>query len=71
LLPAVREHFRRRLQQRRPGIAGRPAAAQASQLAALSALPATRIAAALSAPAETPQAFTDAVRTLRELERVL
>ena len=71
LLPAAREHFRYRLGQRRPGIAGRPPAAQASQLAALSGLPVARIAAALSAHADGPQAFTDALRTLRELERVL
>lgn len=71
LLPAAREHFRCRLAQRRPGIAGRPPAAQASQLAALSGLPVARIAAALAGPADSPYAFTDALRTLRELERVL
>jgi hypothetical protein len=63
--------FRCRLAQRRPGIAGRPPAAQASQLAALSGVPVARIAAALAGPADSPHAFTDALRTLRELERVL
>ncbi len=71
LLPAAREHFRHRLGQRRPGIAARPPAAQASQLAALSGLPAARIAAALAGPADGPHAFSEALRTLRELERVL
>ncbi|EXI67456.1 MAG: hypothetical protein AW08_02012 [Candidatus Accumulibacter adjunctus] len=71
LLPAAREHFRQRLGQRRPAIAARTPAAQVSQLAALSALPAARIAAALAGPADGPHAFTDALRTLQELERVL
>ncbi len=71
LLPAAREHFRHRLGQRRPGIAGHAPAAQANQLAALSGLPVARITAALTGPADAPHAFTDALRTLRELERVL
>ncbi|MCM8611442.1 DUF4350 domain-containing protein [Accumulibacter sp.] len=71
LLPPAREHFRHRLGQRRPGIAGQAPAAQASQLAALSGLPPARITAALAGHADGPHAFTDALRTLRELERIL
>lgn len=70
LLPA-REHFRSRLALRQPTIAVLPTAAQAAALAALCQRPAGRIAAALDGPAETPHAFTDALRMLRNLERDL
>lgn len=71
LLVPAREHFRNRLALRQPGIAARPATVQASALAALSGLPAARITAALDGRADTPHAFTDALRTLRDLERQL
>lgn len=71
LLPAAREHFRRHLAQRQPDLAARPLAAQASALTVLSGLPAARIASALAGRADHPQAFTDALRVLRELERLL
>lgn len=71
LLAPAREHFRSRLALHQPGIAARPTAAQAIALAAHSGLPATRIAAALDGRADTQHAFTDALRTLRDLEREL
>ena len=71
LLGPAREHFRSRLALRQPAIAARPAAAQPAALAALSRRPVASIAAALDGPADTPRAFTDALRLLRQLERDL
>lgn len=71
LLSPAREHFRSRLALRQPTIAVMPVAEQAAALAALCQRPAARIAAALDGPAETPHAFTDALRMLRNLERDL
>lgn len=71
LLVPTREHFRSRLALRQPGIAACSTTLQVSALAARSGLPAARIAAALDGRVETPHAFTDALRTLRDLERQL
>jgi len=71
LLTAAREHFHARLLRRQPTIAALPATAQPAALAALSNRPAVRIAAALDGPVDSPHAFTDALRTLRNLERDL
>jgi hypothetical protein len=71
LLVPAREHFRSRLGQRQPAIAAQPAEARAASLAALASQPVGRIAAALEGRAATPKAFTDAMRTLHELERKL
>ena len=71
LLSPAREHFRSRLALRQPTIAVMPVAEQAAALAALCQRPAARIAAALDGSAETPHAFTDALRMLRNLERDL
>jgi hypothetical protein len=71
LLTAAREHFHCRLLRRQPTIAALPPTAQPAALAALSNRPAVRIAAALDGPVDSPHAFTDALRTLRNLERDL
>lgn len=71
LLAAAREHFHARLLRRQPTIAALSVAAQPAALAALSNRPAVRIAAALDGPVDSPHAFTDALRTLRNLERDL
>ena len=71
LLEPAREHFRNRLGQRQPAIAAQPAETWAAALAALSSQPVGRIAAALAGRVATANAFTDAMRTLQELERHL
>ena len=71
LLEPAREHFRNRLGQRQPAIAAQPAETWAAALAVLSSQPVGRIAAALAGRVATANAFTDAMRTLQELERHL
>jgi len=71
LLVPAREHFRNRLALRQPGIAAHPTRIQVTALAALTGLSAERIAAALDGRIDAPHAFTDALRTLRDLERQL
>lgn len=70
-LEAARESFRTRLALRHPAIHALPPAEQAVALAELTQRPASLIAAALHQPAGSPQSFTLAVRTLRNLERIL
>ena len=70
-LGIAREDFLARLALRHPAIAALAPAAQAEALARLSDRPATLIAAALFAPAASPHSFTQAMRTLRNLERSL
>ncbi len=71
LVQPARDHFRARLALRRPAIAALPPDAQPAALAELARRPVARVAAALGGPADTPHAFTDALRTLRDLERQL
>jgi hypothetical protein len=70
-LGVAREDFTARLALRHPAIAALPAEDQAGELARLSDRPASLIAAALHGPAASPHAFTQALRTLRNLERSL
>ena len=71
LLAPARAHFHRHLALRQPAIAALAPAAQAAALATLCQRPAVLITAALAGPAQTPRAFTDALRLLRSLERDL
>lgn len=70
-LGVARESFRTRLALRHPAILGLPPADQVTALAELTKRPASLIAAALHQPAGSPQSFTLALRTLRNLERIL
>lgn len=70
-LEVARESCRNRLALRHPAILDLPPAEQAAALAELAGRPASLIAAALHQPAATPQSFTLALRTLRNLERTL
>jgi hypothetical protein len=70
-LAVAREEFQGRLAARHPAIAALAADAQAEALAQLTSRPRGLIAAALHGPAESPHAFTDAIRTLRNLELIL
>lgn len=70
-LETARESFRSRLALRHPALLALPPAEQATALAELTQRPASLIAAALHQPARSPQSFTLALRTLRNLERIL
>lgn len=70
-LRVAREDFFARLSLRYPAIAAMAPDTQAAELARLSDRPASLIAAALHGQAGSPHAFTQALRTLRNLERSL
>jgi hypothetical protein len=70
-LTIAREQFHSRLAIRHPAIAEMSPAEQAAALAKMSDRPQSLIAAALFGPAESPNSFTAALRTLRNLERIL
>lgn len=70
-LRIARETFMQRLNLRHPSIAALPPGEQASALSRLTHRPATLIASALHAPANSPAAFTLALRTLKNLEQSL
>jgi len=70
-LEIARESCRARLALRHPGLLALPPEEQARALADLTHHPASLIAAALHQPALSPQSFTLALRTLRNLERTL
>lgn len=70
-LQTARESCRERLAVRHPGLLDLAPEDQARALADLTQRPVGLIAAALFQPAATPQAFTQALRTLRNLERTL
>ena len=70
-LETAREAVRSRLALRHPAILALAPPAQAAALAELTQRPISLIAAALHQPARSPQSFTQAMRTLRSLERTL
>jgi hypothetical protein len=70
-LRVAREDFFGRLALRHPAVAALPPAEQATELARMSERSASLIAAALHGPAGSPHSFTQAMRTLRNLERFL
>lgn len=70
-LQVARESFLQRLALRHPALAALPPGEQAAALSRLTNRPPATIANALHAPAETPTAFTQALRTLKNLERSL
>lgn len=70
-LRVAREDFFGRLALRHPAVAALPPEEQATELARMSERSASLIAAALHGPAGSPHSFTQAMRTLRNLERFL
>lgn len=70
-LRVAREDFFGRLALRHPAVAALPPEEQATELARMSERSASLIAAALHGPAVSPHSFTQAMRTLRNLERFL
>ena len=70
-LQVAREDFHSRLALRHPAVALLPVTERAETLARMTHRPVSLVAAALAGPAETPHAFTAALRTLRKLERAL
>lgn len=70
-LEIARAAFRERLARSHPALLALPPGEQAQALATLTQRPAGLIAAALHEPVRSPQSFTLALRTLRNLERIL
>jgi len=70
-LGVAREDFLARLALHHPAIAALAPDDQAAELSRLSDRPASLIAAALYGPVASPHSFTQAMRTLRNLERSL
>lgn len=70
-LAMARETFHARLALRHPALAALPPVEQAEALARLTRRPNAMIAAALYGAADSPHAFTSALRTLKNLERSL
>jgi hypothetical protein len=70
-LETARASLRERLALRHPEIVNLPPPQQAQALADLSQRPLSLVANALTGPADTPQSFMIALRTLRTLERLL
>ena len=70
-LRVAREDFLARLSLRHPAVAALSPPEQATELARMSGRSASLIAAALHGTVGSPHSFTQAMRTLRNLERVL
>lgn len=70
-LKLSREHFHGRLALAQPALAALPLGLRVAALARASRLPAAAIGQALGGPADTPLGYTQAVRTLCQLEHRL
>lgn len=70
-LKVARDDFQAKLALHHPAIAALAPGEQAMALARLAARPQSLVAAALAGPATSPHAFTAALRTLKNLERIL